>query len=330
MYIIYVEKQEINDATSFYIDIIKDSIKLLGEDFKEVQSANDINRNDIVIVITIKTFFLTWMRNPRQKILIWFQGILPEENLMMFTGMKKYVKYAYNRLLERLALSYCAKAFFVSEAMNKHYKKVYSYNGDKHFIMPCFNQELEEQYFNDQKYLQPTFVYAGNLAQWQCVDKTLELFSKIKKEIPNARITLLTKEKEKANNLAKQYGITDIEVKYIPYTELNKEMSRHKYGFLIREDTAVNNVATPTKMNSYMACGVIPIFSDVIGDFKERLKDVKHKITVSTLDNCIEDIKTIENETLRASEILNEYRNVFNAYYSRTNYIEGIVKFIEL
>ena len=328
MYTIFIEEHEKNDATSYYIEIIRTAITKLTDEVKEVTSIKEIGKNDVVIVITIKTFFLVWAKNRKQEIYIWFQGILPEENLMMFKGLKKYFKYAYNRILEKLALCYCKKAFFVSEAMNKHYQKIYGYKGDKHFIMPCFNQELELSCFNDDKYKKPTFVYAGSLASWQCVDESLKLFKKIKDNIPNATITLLTKEKKKALDLASRYGINEITVRYIPYSELNYEMSKYKYGFLLRKDTAVNNVATPTKMNSYMACGVIPIFSDVIGDFKDALKDVRYKIAVSSSNDCINALKEIENRELNSAEILKEYKKIFETYYSKVFYVEKIVHFL--
>ena len=328
MYTIFVEKQEMNDATSFYIGTIKSAIEKITDEVKVVSSIKEIGKNDIVIVVTIKTFFLVWLKNRKQTIYIWFQGILPEENLIMFKGFKKYFKFFYNRILEKLALTYCKKIFFVSEAMHMHYKKVYGYKGSKHLIMPCFNQEISEECFKDEKYNNPSFVYAGNLAKWQCVDKTLELFKSIKANFPLATITLLTKEKEKALELAKEYGIRDITVKYVPYTELNTEMSKYKYGFLLREDNAVNNVATPTKMNSYMACGVIPVFSDVIGDFKYALSEVKYKISVSSFDDCINDLKEIENNGVNSTEILKEYKRVFATYYSKDFYIDKIINFL--
>ena len=329
MYTIFVEEQEKNDATSYYIEILKTAITKLTDEVKEVTSIREIDKNDIVIVITVKTFFLVWNKNRKQEIYIWFQGILPEENLMMFKGVKKYFKFTYNRILEKLALHYCKKVFFVSEAMNKHYKKVYGYKGDKHFIMPCFNQDLELSCFNDDKYRKPTFVYAGSLASWQCVDETLKLFKEIKDNIPDATITLLTKERDKAFKLAKQYGINELTVKYTLYTELKHEMSKYKYGFLLRKDTSVNNVATPTKMNSYMACGVIPVFSNVIGDFKDALKDVKYKIVVSPTENCIDAIKEIEKEKLNSTEILKEYKKIFTSYYSKEYYVENIKEFLK-
>lgn len=328
MFVIYIEPSELNDATSHYVNIIKASLIASNFKFREVINTSSIQDDEIVIVITIKTFFLTWLKNRKQKIYIWFQGVLPEENLVSFHGIKKYFKFAYNRILENIALKYSEKIFFVSASMYKHYTNKYGYKENKHFIMPCFNQDLDESCFTDSKYNYPTFVYAGSLASWQCVEKTLELFSLIKKEIPSSKLTLLTAENDKAHELLHRYGIYDAEVKYVHYKNLNEELSKYKYGFLIREDIVVNNVATPTKMNSYMACGIIPIFSSVIGDFKEVFANIRYKVPVESDKETIDAIRTIENSSISADDVLNDYRTIFSKYYSSKYYISKISDFI--
>lgn len=45
-----------------------------------------------------------------------------------------------------------------------------------------------------------------------------------------------------------------------------------KFGFVLRDDIAVNNVATPTKLSSYLSAGVIPIYSSALKDFYEKTK----------------------------------------------------------
>lgn len=328
MFVIYIEPAELNDATSHYVDIIKKALTASNFTYREVSNTSSIQDDEIVIVITIKTFFLTWLKNHKQRIYIWFQGVLPEENLISFHGLKKYFKYAYNRILEKLALKYSEKIFFVSESMHKHYTDIYGYKENKHFIMPCFNQDLDVSCFTDSKYNHPTFVYAGSLASWQCVEKTLELFSLIKTEIPSSKLTLLTAEKDKAYELLNKYGIHDAEVKYVHYKDLNEELAKYKYGFLIREDIIVNNVATPTKMNSYMACGIIPIFSSVIGDFNEVFANIKYKVPVVSEKETIHAIKNIENTTISGDDVLDDYKIIFSKYYSSNYYISKISDFI--
>ena len=76
---------------------------------------------------------------------------------------------------------------------------------------------------------------------------------------------------KKANNLIEEHNIKTAYVKYVDLRDLNNELLKYKYGFLLRRDNLVNNVATPTKMNSYLACGLIPIFTDAITDYKDQI-----------------------------------------------------------
>lgn len=328
MYAIYVPSDR-NDATSFYIDVIIASLEKEKIAYRYVENIKDILSSERVIVVSVKAFVAVLIHNPFQDISIWFQGIIPEENIMMFKGWNRYFKYCYNTVFEFLAIKLCKRALFVSQSMLKHYINKYGYNSNNYVIMPCFNQYIELEAFSDIKYQKPSFVYAGNMAEWQCIETTLQLFKQIIKQVPAATLTLLTNEQGKAKSLIEKYKLADVEIKYVPYKELNREMSKYKYGFLLRDDTPVNNVATPTKMNSYMACGVIPVFSNVIGDFKDQLSSLTYKVEVDTFENAINHIIAIESQKIIADEVKEEYVKVFSTYYAVDTYIPQIIKLLK-
>ncbi len=53
------------------------------------------------------------------------------------------------------------------------------------------------------------------------------------------------------------------------HAELKEIYTECHYGFILREDSIVNQVACPTKLVEYLAMGVVPIVdSNNIGDFK--------------------------------------------------------------
>lgn len=330
MYKVFVRSRDLNDATKHYVDIIISCLKNLGHEVEFVYSVKEISKEDRVLVITLPGFIKAWLHNPFQDISMWFQGVTPEECGMLFSGLKKYWKIFFNTILDFFTVHMAKRVMFVSETMLRHYRKKYGYNGKNYVLMPCFNQAIEKDAFVDKKYNTPSFVYAGSLSKWQCIEETLELFTHIKKEIPNASLTLLTCEQTKAQELLEKYGIKDAVVKYIPYQELNEELKKHKYGFLIREDVKVNNVATPTKMNSYMACGIIPVYSNVIGDFKEVFTGMRYKIDVtSSMDETIERIKDIEQNDIIAEDVYNEYNKLFETYYSEKHYTPLITELFQ-
>ncbi|MBR4989175.1 MAG: hypothetical protein IKY85_04610 [Bacteroidaceae bacterium] len=330
MYKVFVRSRDLNDATKHYVDILISCLKNLGYEVEFVYSVKEISKKDRVLVITLPGFIKAWLHNPFQDISMWFQGVTPEECGMLFTGVKKYWKIFFNTILDFFAVHVAKRVIFVSETMLRHYRKKYCYRGKNYVIMPCFNQPIVKDAFTKEKYETPSFVYAGSLSKWQCVEETLELFTHIKNELPNATLTLLTGEKEKALELLNKYGIKDAIVKYVPYKELNEELKKHKYGFLIRDDVKVNNVATPTKMNSYMACGIIPVYSNVIGDFKEVFAGMKYKVDVTpSMKETIERIKEIEQDVIVAEDVYCEYKKLFDTYYSEKHYTPLITELFQ-
>ncbi len=328
MYKIYLHKGDLNEATSFYLEIIKSALIRRGKTVEVTFSLNALSAEDFVITIQAKAFAEVWLRNRKQKIINWYQGIVPEEAMCTFEGsISKYGRYLFWNLLEILALKKALGNIFVSDAMLVHYRHKYKYSKDNFFIMPCFNQELKLSSFSEKKYSVPSFVYAGSLSRWQCIDKTLFLYGKIKKHLPNATLTILTKEIERAKNLCKQYGVEAV-VKFIPSIELQDELCHYKYGFIVRDDIAVNNVATPTKMNSYMAAGVIPVYSDVVADFKKVFHDLNYVISFKKIDEAIDKILHIEKIGIDCNLMKLEYKKVFDTYYSVDNYVEPLGRFL--
>ncbi|EQA01018.1 hypothetical protein N5918_05290 [Glaesserella parasuis] len=320
-----LRKGEINDATAYYIGIIKKHLEYKGKQVEIVHSVYDIQKTDEVWVITAKTFSLVWLKNPKQQISIWFQGIVPEEAMLTFehTLFSKYIRKFYHEVLEKIALKYAKNIFFVSKSMFRHYQKKYGYLKSNYTIMPCFNQKLNIKGFNQEKYQHPTFLYAGALSKWQCIDRTLLIFKKVQQQIPNAKLFLFTSEKEKAKSLVEQYDIKNINIDYVAYNELNEKIKHIKYGFLIRDDNSVNNVATPTKMNGYLANGIIPIYSNVVDDFKENLKS-QFLISADTDEDLVNKIVFFEQIKINNSDIYEEYSLFFKEYYNDEYYVQHI------
>lgn len=325
MYKIFLIDGDENDATDYYLHIISEAIRENNDECKKVYDLKSISNIDTVITIHPKAFFQIWKNNKRQPIIHWFQGLIPEEAMMLFENypLKKYPRNWLYSFLERFILKRATFVFFVSEAMRQHYKEKYNYRKNNYIIMPCFNQLLNKKAFNESRYKKTTFVYAGSMSKWQCIDETLQIFRSIKSEIPSANLTLLTKEKDEAQRFLDKYGLYDAQIKYIPYTELNNELNKYKFGFIIREDNPVNNVATPTKMNSYLANGVIPIYSDYIYDFKKNLSGYKNLITYNgDINKCIQSIKHLDD--VSPINIYHEYTIIFNKYYNENMYVNMI------
>ena len=175
------------------------------------------------------------------------------------------------------------------------------------------------------KYKDASFVYTGSLAKWQCFEPTILLFKEIQKNIPTATLTIYTKEKNKAVEVLQKHNVM-AEVKYVPYQQLSKELEKFKYGFILREDNTVNNVATPTKMNTYLANGVIPIYTDVVGAYRENLSTLKYAVPLKVGNSGIDKLYQLELHSISGDEVFEDYRKVFDRYYNREYYVNLIAK----
>lgn len=328
MFKILLQDGDKNDATSFYLDIIKEAIELSNNDVAYITSLNDIDKGDDIVGITPKAYWEIKRQRKANLIIHWFQGVTPEEvDFYEMPWIKKALSKIRYSILERMILKNSNLNFFVSNTMLLHYRKKYGYLNDNNYIMPCFNQPLLDTAFYDEKYSKPSFVYTGNLAKWQCFEPMVALFKQIKDRLPEATLTIYTKEADKAQVLLNKYGV-EAEIKYVPYQQLSEEIKRYKYGFILREDNVVNNVATPTKMNSYLASGIIPIYTNVVGAYKEHLGGLKYAVPIETDNKGIERLFELEKQIIKSSEVFNEYKAVFDSYYNRQCYVEEIAEVI--
>lgn len=322
----YRRKGGINDATAFYVNIIKKAIAKGDNQCSETIGKLAIERDDNVITIGSLDALYTYNHKYRN-LINWYQGIGPEQLRFFSNENRIYVwaKVVLYYICEKLALRKCRLNIFVSKSMLNHYKNKYGYAGDNYFIMPCFNEYLQKNSFYDEKYKRPTFVYTGSTDGWQCIPETLCLFKRIKERLPDATLTIYSKDKENVARMLKECGV-EAEIKYVEYTQLSDEIKKFKYGFLIRQNNPVNDVATPTKMCSYMANGLIPIYSDVIGDFKEIFHGMKYTIPLTDKFEGVEKIYEIEKTNINSSDVFDEFSKIFSTYYSEEKYINSLHK----
>lgn len=321
-----IQRRETNgDATLYYMDIIKQSAIHAGE---EAVYGYDFNESKGRDVVTLAPPALPRaLKKGAKSVSVWFQGVDGIEYLHYgkCNLFKKIERYLVLSIYEWIALKKSSLNFFVSQRMLEHYRKKYGYKKNNYVIMPCFNDSLNESSFYDDKYKKPTFVYAGNLAKWQCFPQMIDLYKTIKYRLPNAELTIYTSDQEEAKKILQDKGVDAI-VKYVPYSQLAEEIKKFKYGFLIREDDIVNNVATPTKMCNYLANGIIPIFSNVIGDFKDKLKDLKYAIPLGCNYEGVEKLYELEKEAINAQDVKEDFKRIFEEYYSKEYYVDLIAK----
>jgi len=320
----------LNDATSFYVDLLEQSMSKAGFRTVRFSSPETASKADFVITLHAKATCQILRHNPRAKVITWYQGIVPEE-AMLWQGKRlpnRMYKLAWE-LFEIVALRMSCLCVFVSDAMHVHYRQKYHFGPKAFQVIPCFNKALLPAAFNyGGKYTTPSFVYAGGLDRWQCIDEMLTLFAKIQKKIPAASLTILSSQQALALELLAKYSIQNGKVSYVPLAEVEHELQKYKYGFLLRAEHPINNVATPTKMNTYLSCGIIPIYTSAIRDFETRLGNLPYSIKAKhPLDEeVISSVIKNEKHVISAGDLLESYEAAFASYYSADKYIAELAE----
>jgi hypothetical protein len=321
------------DAVEYYVNLLAEGVsKKFGKEVESISDISNIDSDDIVIVLDAKSHFLVSRKHKKCKVISWFQGVLPEENKMTNPKFNfvNFLRIKWWEFLEKFSLNHSFCNVFVSEEMRQHYIKKYKYKPKTNdIIIPCYNKSLNKECFIQERYKKANFVYAGSLDSWQCFEETLQLFKDYQAIDASATLSVLTKEIDKAKELLKKYDLENVEVVYVPYKEVDKKLQEFKYAFLLRQKHIVNNVATPTKMNTYMANGLIPIFTDSVG-FYSRVIPKSDGILVSDQfdKNRMENVKAIQSYQQKitdAFQLKQQYEAFFDLHYNKDKYIGDII-----
>lgn len=335
MFKIFATEDERNVVTDFYIDVIAKAIISTGQNVKNIVDVSEIERGkDSVVTVTAISAIKAYKYGTKH-IINWWQGIHPEESYyrnINKTFLERKLRFWVLSYIEKKAIKHTFLNLFVSKSMQQHYALKYGYKNDNYVIMPCFNELLQKNCFDDVRYAKPTFVYAGGLSRWQCFEPMVKLFSRIKQELPDATLALYVKDCLEVHAILEKYGVS-AEIKFISPSLLTEEMEKYKYGFIIRDDDILNRVATPTKMSSYMASGVIPIYTDVIDSFKENLSAMQYAVPLQFVkDNAnydIEPILSLEKKMIKGADVEKEYQAIFEKFYNANYYIPRIAEKIK-
>lgn len=313
---LYCDKRSLNDASNFYIKIIAKRIEADNFFFKTVNALSDIQHPDLILTVTEKYYLLAKLRYPRTKHIYWSQGIGPEEQFGRWHAV------VFRTIAEFLAVRTSDILYMVSYAMCDHFAKKYGYKKNNYVVMPCFNISKPNTIVLE-KFTCPTFVYAGGMAIWQCIDQTLDTYKIVEDSLPSAKLIILSNAQKEFTEKIKSRGIKNYIVKYVKKDNLADELSKYKYGFLLREDNPVNNVATPTKMNGYLASHLIPIYTDAIRDYNSILDLGDFAIKVScpfTPKEVADAIINFEKKQINCDAFGRVIDNIFETYYNEKYY----------
>lgn len=246
---------------------------------------------------------------PFVKVYVDVHGIVPEEE----TLYERYEEAQIYGDIEEITVEKAECLICVTEKIKEHLKQKYGEKFKaKTLILPIYDSTLssmdvkvdEEKEFIDDK---PVVIYAGGIMKWQKIELMQESINKCH-DLANFMVYCPNpKEFWKTWNYPKY---TNLIVGSKSYKELCEDVySKAHYGYVLRDDIAVNNVACPTKIADYFKYRIIPIVSSPkIGDFSDL--GMKY-ITLEDFNNgkllSKEELKEIADNNLK---VLDKYISI--------------------
>jgi hypothetical protein len=251
---------------------------------------------DVIMVLPIRLF-------KKFAIYYWNQGIAPEESYMRHKSkLRKYLLSS----AEYLALKFSSTQILVSTEMKRFLEAKYSLKLHS-IIIPCSS---DLTYQNIEK-IKDSYVYVGGMSVWQRFDTIIKMFNIIVHSTPNAMLYIATGDLD----IAKQIIRTHIDTQFqdrISLQSINDRstmetfLNTMQYGFLIRDDDPVNNVASPIKLAEYLSCGVNVIISNALTSYAPLVEQYGAGISVKTLKD-IEKLKTFSYSVENSLRLYQDY-----------------------
>jgi len=184
------------------------------------------------------------------------------------------LKFALNKALERRFLRRFDAVVVVSERMAEYCRREYGVR--RTVVVPCGVQlsrfpdrareraEVRRAAGLSDRFV---FAYSGGAAAWQCIDETVRFYRRVRAQMPEAFLLVLSPDVEAWRRALVDVDPTTYRVATVSHADVGRELAVADAAFLLRKRTVINEVSAPVKFAEYLACGVPVITSPYVGDY---------------------------------------------------------------
>jgi len=231
-------------------------------------------------LLFMRLFIARYFIRNKYKICFDFRGLDSAESKYKHSNP---IKEVVLKNIERFIYRNSDYLLAVSNRLKSHLHLMYG--ARQVFVQPCMvTKNVEKVFFPITENDKIRFVYVGGVSGWQNINKMLLMFSEISKGTVQCYLTIITNDLSSVISKIKKNKIVNVEVKSIDDRNLLlEELTKHDFGFLIRDDILMNNVSSPIKYVEYISHGVIPILTKGIGDYS--MLTIEHNLGI-VLDTC--------------------------------------------
>lgn len=194
---------------------------------------------------------------------------LTEYNVVPDENVKKEIEN-----VERKAILNSDFRIAVSNALVAYWKRTYQYSGNAHVVIPCTLNSASIprlQEAAEQNKEEITIAYSGSNAGWQSLNDLSEKLLPVFRENNSLKLLLLLK--NVPENFALKNEFPDrVKSTWVAPEKVTGILSSCDYGWLVREKSITNEVASPVKFAEYLAAGLPVIISEGLGDYTEFVR----------------------------------------------------------
>lgn len=175
--------------------------------------------------------------------------------------------------IEKDAINTAKRHLVVSNALMKHWKENYGFNGTAE-IIPCsvgkrFEDERERTRI-DFNFPQDAVIvaFAGTASGWHSQSTLYGILNQWLSIQQNIHVLMLSPDSVELQNFKSKFP-QRIHTKWVDPSEVPSVLRVADYGLLLRDASVTNRVSSPVKFSEYLASGLKVIISPEIGDFSE-------------------------------------------------------------
>lgn len=313
--VVYLSRSKsLEDDRMIYFDSVYSTINYLRKKKKGIIYG--------ITVIEIIIAFLSNLFTSKKQIVFWVQGLIDEEDFL--SKKKRYRYYIYNFLL-KISLKIADKLVLVTSEMHRVLINKYNLCKTKDvLILNCISRVKYDQ----SEKIKNSLCYIGGLSEWQNVDKILIFYNKLLKVKDDFTLYIATFDHSEAKQLINSFvgeqfkdKIKLIHVK--EQEEVTSFLSKMEYGFLIRDNILLNNVASPIKLAEYLSCGINPIISDSLVEFGKLIAKNECGVVIknNNFDRAIDDL-------INFTPNINKAISLYNSFFERKTIVKEISDFL--
>jgi glycosyltransferase involved in cell wall biosynthesis len=249
----------------------------------------------------------------------------------------KVINKEYYRVLklEKDTIFNSKFTFSVSNKLIDYFITSFGIKKSKFLLYPCLSDNNKFFYDNNIRILYRSklgfadddivLIYSGGFAAlWHQSLNILCLFENLVRMNPKFKFIILTKDKFDAIHSLKSLNI---DVKSFYVESVNNDLvvnylNAADFGLLIREDTPMNMVSSPSKFSEYMLCGLPTLISPNVGDFSEFVQNNNCGIVI---DDICGDYTKVADNLLTFTQNRESLSQTAVNLFSKQSYVDTVV-----